>query len=113
MDTAPSMNQIVDQADQISQTKSIYSASSGEIFWKNFLAGFSRALGGIFIYLIFIGIAINVFLTHALPQIKPLYEEYMKAVQTIGQMKTTMPSAGSDIKQYQQLLKDISPTLSK
>ncbi len=113
MDTAPSMNQYVDQADQVSQTKSIYTASSAEVFWKNFLAGFGRALGGIFIYLIFIGIAINAFLTYALPQIKPLYTEYMKAVQTINQMKTTVPGTGSDLQQYQQLLKDMSPTLSK
>ena len=99
--------------DQIEQNKTIYQAGVGEVFWKNFLAGFGRALGGIVIYLIFIAIAINVFISYALPQIKPLYEEYMKAVQTIGQMKTTMPSAGSDLKQYQQLLKDISPSLSK
>ncbi len=113
MDAAPSINQEIDRVDQINQTKSIYAASAAEIFWKNFLAGFGRALGGIFIYLIFFAILINLFLTYALPQIKPLYEEYMKAVQTIGQMKTTMPSAGSDLKQYQQLLKDISPTLAK
>ena len=60
-----------DGADRVSKTKTIYDAGAGEIFWKNFLAGFSRTIGGIFVYLIFFLILSNLFLNFLLPKISP------------------------------------------
>lgn len=102
------------EPDQLNQTKSIYEASAGEIFYKNFLAGFGRALGGIFIYLVFFGISTYIFVTTVLPTIQPFIDEYRQAVQGLNSMsKTIIPSTGSDVNQYQQFIKDLQPTLVK
>lgn len=114
MDSAQSINQIVEPQDKFNQTKSIYEASAAEVFLKNFLAGMGRALGGIFIYLVFIGITLYFFINTALPQIQPFIDEYRQAVQGINSMsKTTIPGAGSDLKQYQQFIQDLQPTIAK
>jgi hypothetical protein len=114
MESVPSVNQVVEPADRFSPTKSIYEAKAGEIFFKNFLAGMGRALGGIFIYLVFIGISVYFFINTALPQIQPFIDEYRQAVQGINSLnKTTKPSAGSDLKQYQQFIQDLQPTIAK
>lgn len=111
MESVPPINQVVEPADRFSPTKSIYEASGSEIFFKNFLAGFGRALGGIFIYLVFIGITLYFFINTALPQIQPFIDEYRQAVQGINSLnKTTIPGAGSDLKQYQQFIQDIQST---
>ncbi len=114
MESAPIVNQPVDSEDQLTQTKSIYQVSAGEIFFKNFLAGFGRALGGIFIYAVFIGISAYLFITIALPQIQPFIDEYRQAVQGLsGFNQTTVPITGSDTQQYQQFIKDLNSSLGK
>lgn len=58
--------------DSAQKKKDIYTSSAGEIFSKNFLAGFSRALGGIVVYLIFLGIVLFIMSRTLLPQLMPL-----------------------------------------
>ncbi len=100
--------------DQLDKNRSVYDVSAGEVFWKNFLAGFGRALGGIFIYAIFITICVYIFMTQALPHITPFIQEYQQAVRGLNLLnKTTAPSTGSDLKQYQQFLQDLPITPSK
>lgn len=53
--------------------RNLYTVSHWEIVSKNFLAGFSRALGGIIIYLIFFAIAGYIFSQYLLPQLEPLF----------------------------------------
>ena len=38
-----------DGQDRITKTRTLYDAGTGEIIWKNFLAGVSRAAGSIFL----------------------------------------------------------------
>ena len=98
--------------DQLNQTKSIYEASAKEVFFKNFLAGFGRALGGIFIYIIFIGISIFMFINFAYPQMKPFIDEYRQAVQSINSINkktTTLPNNGQDAQKFLQDLQQSLP----
>ena len=74
------MDQVPNQAiaipepgpDRLTKTKSIYDAGAGEIFWRNFLAGFSRSLGMIFVYFLFLVASGYVFLQLAGPMLGPL-----------------------------------------
>src|SRR4030065_748769 len=50
--------------------KTIYDTGYGSIFAKNFLAGFSRALGAIFVYLMFAGLIFYFFMTYLMPQLQ-------------------------------------------
>jgi len=73
-----------DGGDRVSKTKTIYDAGAGEIIWKNFLAGFGRGLGGIFVYLIFLFIISGVFLNIVLPKLMPQITGYMNLFNSLG-----------------------------
>lgn len=73
-----------DGGDRVSKTKTIYDASVGEIVWKNFLAGFSRTLGGIFVYIFFLLIFSGIFYTFVLPKLMPLITTYMNIFKSVG-----------------------------
>jgi len=67
-------------------TKTIYEAGAGEIFWRNFLAGFSRGLGMLFVYLVLIFVVGLVFVQYINPFISPLYNNLSsltKSLETI------------------------------
>lgn len=66
-----------DGGDRVSKTKTIYDAGVGEIIWKNFLAGFSRSIGGIFVYLIFLFIISGLIFNVVLPKFMPSITNYM------------------------------------
>lgn len=78
----------MDEKDQ----KGIYNAGAGEIFWKNFLAGFSRALGGIFVYLIFLAVVGLFFINFALPKLMPMIESYTNFLNSVSNMKSAPAS---------------------
>lgn len=61
------------EPDQISKNQTIYEVGAGEIIWRNFLAGMSRAAGGLVIYLAVMLILGNVFLTYVWPVIEPAF----------------------------------------
>ena len=67
--------------DHIGKLNTLYSVSSWTILWRNFLAGASRALGSIFIYLIFFAITSYFTLQFVWPQIKPLLDSYTQFLQ--------------------------------
>lgn len=83
-----------DKSDLVSKTKTIYNASPGEIFWKNFLAGFSRSLGGILVYLIFLFIFSGVFFNFVLPKLMPSITNYMNLFQSLGSSSNTKSGSG-------------------
>lgn len=76
------------QQNEDKKTRSIYDASASEIFWRNFLAGASRSLGGIIFYLIFILIIGSIFLRYLTPIITPL----MNQLNTISGSLNKIPS---------------------
>jgi hypothetical protein len=78
--------------DMISKTKSLYDASFFEIFWRNFLAGFSKTLGAIFIYFLFIFLMGLLFFKLVFPIISPLLNKLtgmMDSLSTIQKIQTT------------------------
>jgi hypothetical protein len=78
-----------DKGDLISKTKTIYEAGPLEIFWKNFLAGFSRGLGGVFVYIIFLLVISGIFYNFVLPKFMPAITEYMNIFKSIGSISNT------------------------
>jgi hypothetical protein len=100
----------VDAADRFNSNKSIYDASAGEIFIKNFLAGFGRAFGGLFLYVILIAVTINAFVTQVWPKMLPFVEEYQQAVQGLNKANST---SSTQMQQYKQLIQDLPVTPSK
>lgn len=115
MDLPQAINQSEDQKDRITHTKTLYDVKAGEIIWRNFLAGFSRGLGGIIVYFVFIGIIASIFTTYVYPQIKPFIDEYRQAVQMVNQFNqpTTNPEPGSGNQQYQRFLEDLKSSFPK
>lgn len=77
------------RADLVSKTKTIYEAEAGEIFWKNFLAGFARGIGGVFVYIIFLLIISVVFTNFILPKLMPTVTGYMDLFKSIGSISNT------------------------
>lgn len=70
--------------------KTLYESSTGSIFWKNFVAGFARALGGLIIWLFLILFSGYVFVSQVWPRIHPLIASYQQLVETFT-TQTTMP----------------------
>lgn len=77
------------KTDLVSKTKTIYEAGAGEIFWKNFLAGFGRGLGGVFVYIIFLLIIGTIVYTFVLPKFMPLITSYTDLMKTFGSVSNT------------------------
>ena len=61
--------------DRLSKSKTLYDASTSEIILKNFLAGFSRTLGGLVLYFLFVFILGAFFVRFALPIITPFLNQ--------------------------------------
>ncbi len=111
MDQNQAVVNSIETDDRFKPNKTIYDVSGFEVFGRNFLAGFGRALGGIFIYLIFIVLSIYSFQKYLYPQIKPFIDEYQQAVKGINQLqKTTQPGTSLD-PQYQRFLQDLKSSL--
>ncbi len=64
------------------EQQGIYSAGASEIFWKNFLAGFSRGLGGLFVYLLFLIVLGVIFINFTLPKLMPMITSYSNLLKT-------------------------------
>jgi hypothetical protein len=77
---------VLDEPDQITKTQTIYDVSPGEIMWRNFLAGMSRALGGMVIYFAVIFILGNIFLTYIWPILEPSFQTLGETTDLLQQM---------------------------
>jgi len=83
-----------DKSDLVSKNKTIYDASAGEIFWRNFLAGASRGLGGIFVNLIFLLIIGVLFINIILPQVMPMVNSYLNIFKLPGKINNLPQNFG-------------------
>ncbi len=72
--------------DAVAPNKTIYDVSAGTVFWKNFLAGFGRALGGMVIYLVFLIISTIIFIHFVGPMLTPIFDLYSKSMGTLQQI---------------------------
>ena len=86
-----------DKGDLISKTKTIYDAGPGEIFWKNFLAGLSRGLGGVFVYIVFLLIIFGVFYNFVLPKFMPAITGYMDLLKSLSSISNIKSEPGNII----------------
>jgi hypothetical protein len=80
--------------DVSSKTKTLYDAGYGEIFWKNFLAGLGRGLGGLFVWIIFLSITSILFINIVLPKLMPLINGYTNLLNTFNSAAKMKPESG-------------------
>jgi hypothetical protein len=85
--------------------KTLYNSSYPAVFFRNFLAGFARALGGLFIYLIFLAISLYSFAKYIYPEIKPIISSFEKISQfqnnfQPGQTGTTPQLNSNEVKEF-------------
>lgn len=83
---------VLEEPDQITKTKTIYDVSAGEIMWRNFLAGISRALGGMVIYFVVIFILSHIFLTYVWPVLEPSFQTLEETTDLLKQMNSLNPT---------------------
>jgi hypothetical protein len=73
--------------DSITKTKTIYDVGFFEIIWRNFLAGLSRAMGGIFLYLIFMFLFSIVFMQVIFPKLMPYINNISNVTNSLNSMQ--------------------------
>jgi hypothetical protein len=93
-------NDSVNNSDQDSTTKTQYDVTGWELFWRNFLAGVSRALGGIFIWMIFSLFMFLLFTRFIWPKVEPFYHEYQQALGTINQLNSVRSNPIIDVQEF-------------
>lgn len=77
---------VLDDPDNITKSKTMYDVGIGEIMWRNFLAGISRALGGLVIYFVVIFIMGHIFLTYIWPVLEPSFATLGETTDLLKQM---------------------------
>jgi len=91
------MEQTPPIAQSAKERKTIYDVSYASIFVRNFLAGFSHALGAVVLYLIIIGIMYYFTATLILPKVQPLFSGILSTLGSgpiqsdRGQLQTVKP----------------------
>jgi hypothetical protein len=95
----------VDKADRISGTRTLYDASAGEIFWRNFLSGFARGLGMILVYVIFIVLVSLLAARFIVPVVQPFINQYSNLMKSFSSIQQVIPSQSSQnqTNQFNQL----------
>lgn len=68
--------------------ENIYNVSWGKLIGRNFVAGISRALGGLFFNLIFLVVLGSLFARYLWPEIQTFVRPIFNAAQTINQLGT-------------------------
>ena len=68
----------------------LYSSSYVSIIFKNFLAGFARALGSLVVYVVFLIIMSQVFIQYVYPQLEP----YLEVFQQLGDLQALTQTGG-------------------
>lgn len=72
--------------DQLTKSKTMYDVGTGEIIWRNFLAGMSRALGSMVIYFAVVLFLGNIFLNYIWPSLEPSFETLGETTELLQQM---------------------------
>lgn len=75
--------------DRVGSNQTIYDASLSAVFWRNFLAGMARALGGIIMQIIFMIAVALVIINLLLPKLAPVITTYEKAINSLDSLQKT------------------------
>ncbi|OGG08878.1 hypothetical protein A2154_04105 [Candidatus Gottesmanbacteria bacterium RBG_16_43_7] len=81
----------VDRDDRVGKTKTLYDAGWGEIFFRNLLAGISRSLGALAVYLLFLFLVSFVFMQLVLPKLAPFLNHYVSISESIKSLQNMKP----------------------
>lgn len=76
------------EPDQLTKEKTIYDVGAGEIMWRNFLAGMSRAIGAMVIYFIFFIVLTQIFLTYMWPYVEPVFAQLGETTAVMKQLNS-------------------------
>lgn len=74
--------------DTLTSTKTIYDVGPWEIFWRNFLAGMARALGGLLIYFLISIVLVSLFTTYIWPLISPQFQMFGDSLELLQGLNT-------------------------
>lgn len=91
-ETADPVVQSTDRQDAVGGVDTIYSASMGSVVWRNFIAGASRAVGGLFIQTIGIIVFIALLQAFVAPQLAPIMDMFARSTQTLENLSQTLRS---------------------
>lgn len=71
---------------------SLYNSGYWDIFWKNFLVGFARGIGGLAVQGVFLIILYYSFVTIVLPKIQPFLDAFISAQQSVSRLQNSTGS---------------------
>jgi predicted PurR-regulated permease PerM len=82
------------------QKASLYQASFWSIFWRNFLAGFSRALGGLLITVVLVAVVTYISFKLFWPQLEPLINTFTQATQNLQDTNRALQQTQSSLNSF-------------
>lgn len=87
----------------ITKGRTQYDASVWEIFWRNFVAGSSRTMGSIFVYIVIVLFGSFIFYQIVWPQLVPVISGLTKTLESVGKVPSfqlpggfSFPQSGLD-----------------
>lgn len=80
--------------DMITKGRTQYDASVWEIIWRNFLAGCSRTIGSIFVYIVIALFGSYVFYQIVWPQLMPIFGGLTKTLENVGKVPSFQLPSG-------------------
>lgn len=92
------MHMVLQDEDQLTSKKTLYDAKYSEIIWRNFLAGVSRAFGGIVLYIVFFVVVGNLFMTYVWPRMEPVVSQLQSFSATMRQINRLDPNSNSQLR---------------
>lgn len=101
--TPPGYYQDSDLPMPVDPDRNIYNSSFLGIFSRNFVAGFSRALGSIFVYLFFFALVFYLFSQYVLPEFRPLLDTF----EQLGRMQSEGQQLDISAEDMQNLLEEM------
>jgi len=81
----------------------LYNSSYISIFFRNFVAGLAKGLGGIFVYLILVWVVGRIMVQYVLPEIRPLINTF----EQLGKLQTPPQTQKIDPEAVNQLMQQI------
>lgn len=102
VNTEPAQNLPVDSVadeDRIDKVRTMFDVSITELMWRNFLAGVSRAVGSIVVYLIFATVGLWILAQVLLPIFGPFIENLNALMQSVNGTQQTIQESQSILDQ--------------
>lgn len=91
------MNEPIPEEDRNTKYRSVYDATAREIFWRQFLTGFSRALGSVVVYFVVFVIGISLISRYLWPSIEPYVTQYTQALDMFMGIQSSPQPSGTPI----------------